>query len=399
MKPIKYLVPLYLLIMGMLLAACTKEDAYKSFEKGGEITYPGRADSVIVQPGYKKLRLAVVLGNDPLVTKIKVYWNDGQDSTELAVTRTTGKDTANIDISDLSEGNYNFNIYTFDKENHRSVVVNVAGIVYGDSYLTSLENRTLKSVGFSADGKAQLLWGDAAGGEVGIELKYFDSNGAAKTIIIPPSETDTRLSDYKDESSLTYRSLFKPDSLAFETFSPPVAVTKLPFFERMLDKSKFVAMLLPGDVDEGGYGWLLPYLWDERYSTPGFASKSTKPVPFTFDTGVTTKLSRFKMWQANDRLYNLESAKTFEVYGSNNPNPNGSWDSWTKLLDCESIKPSGLPLGQNSAADVAYALAGEEFKFPANIGKYRYLRFKLLTNWGNGSFMTMEELTFYTQDH
>lgn len=398
MKHIKYLAYLCVLSMVAILASCTKQDAYKSFEKGGEISYPGKADSVIVHSGFKRLQLSVVLGNDPLVTQIKIYYNDRQDSLTVPVTRTQGIDTVDVLISNLNEGNYNFDLYTFDSKNNKSVVTNISGEVYGDSYKSSLVNRTLLSVTQSVTGSVLLNWGQPAAGEIGITLKYTDFNNVLKTVVVPPTTTLTELKDYKELTDLQYRSEYKPDSLSYDTYAVDYATVKLPVFERPFDKSKFQELILPTDVLEGGYGWLLHFLWDENYNPPGFATQNKIPCWFTFDMGVSNSINRFKMWQANDRLYNQQNVKTFEVWGSNNPNPDGTWDSWTKLTTCTSIKPSGSPLGTNTAADIAYAKAGEEFVLPAGSPKVRYIRIKCLTNWGNGSFMALEELTFYTKD-
>ncbi|WP_167290392.1 DUF4998 domain-containing protein [Paraflavitalea devenefica] len=391
-----------LLILSILAAigpACTKTrgDAYKDYLKGGEIVYPARVDSVIVQGGYKRIQLSVILGNDPLVNKVRIYWNNQADSVNVGVDHT--KDTVPVIIPNLVEGNYNFTIFTFDSANNKSVVFNASGTVYGDSYASSLANRTIKSIVQSKNGlQIMLTWGEAAGGELGTEISYLGNDGTARQIIVPSTETVTTLPDYKELSKLTYRSLYKPDSTAFENFSPPMAEITLPAFERELDKAGFQLVVLPTDVQEGGYGWLQQYMWDEKYNPPGFATRNQVPCWFTVDVGQSAALSRFKVWQANDRLFQLESVKTFELYGSNNPDPDGSWTSWTKLGDYTSIKPSGLPVGQNSQTDIDYAKAGEEFTAPGGTPPYRYYRFKLLTNWGNRSFMTIEEFTFYTHD-
>ncbi|SDF54618.1 protein of unknown function [Mucilaginibacter pineti] len=402
MKTIKYFALLCVFGAVAWLTSCTKTtgDAYKKYEAGGEITYPGRADSVLVRSGYNRVQLAVVLGNDPLVTKIRIYWNNLLDSIDVAVTRTAGKDTATVIIPNLTEGNYNFVVYTYDSQNHKSVVSNASGVVYGPSYLASLTNRTLKSLTQSTDGnKIELAWGEPAGGELGIEVNYTGLNGVVRKIIVSPNEVNTELPDYKESTQLTYKSLYKPDSSAFETFSPAASSVTLPKFERQMLKSNFKIVILPTDVLEGGYGWLENFLWDENYNPPGFATRNQIPCWFTMDMGASASISRFKMWQANDRLYDQQNVKTFEVWGSNNPNPDGSYDSsWTKLTSCTSIKPSGAPLGTVTATDVAYAKAGEEFVLPAGSPKVRYIRIKCLTNWGNGSFMAMEELTFYTHD-
>jgi hypothetical protein len=398
MKTIKYFALLLVPCFAFCLASCTKTtgDAYKKFEKGGEITYPGRADSVFVYSGNNRVKLSIVLGNDPLVTKIRVFYNNMQDSTETPVTRTLGVDTVNIIVDKLTEGNYNFIIYTYDIKGNKSVVSNASGVVYGSSYTASLANRNLKLAYFDDDGKATIDWGNAASDELGVQLTYINTASLTKTIVVPKSETYTKISGVKPNSQLTFRSLFKPDSTAFETFSPAVATA---YFSNGLNKSKFKSLILPTDVLEGGYGWLEEFLWDDNYNPPGFATESKVPCWFTFDSGIPTAITGFKVWQANDRLYDLQSVKAFELHGSNNPNPDGSWGSWTKIGSYESMKPSGLAVGTNSDADVAFALRGESFPVIAGTPKFRYFRFKLLSNFGNGDFMTMEEFSFFTNDH
>ena len=88
MKVIKYSKILFLIIAALsVLISCTKEDAYKKFQKGGEIIYAGTLDTVIAQSGKNRINLRMKLGNDASVTKVKVYWNDGKDSSQLAVPR------------------------------------------------------------------------------------------------------------------------------------------------------------------------------------------------------------------------------------------------------------------------------------------------------------------------
>lgn len=401
MKNIQFFTFLLILAITGFIVSCTKTrgDAYRKYMEGGEITYPGRADTVLVRAGLNRIQLSVVLGNDPLVTKLKVFWNNNSDSLERAVKRTSGRDTIDVLIPNLNESDYNFIIYTYDKENHRSVMVNASGTAIGQNYVGTLTNRTLQSFTQSADGnQVTLNWGAPAAGEQGIEVSYVGADGVARTATVPATETHTTLPDYKESSALTYKSRYKPDSTAFEYFYPTAITTTLPAFEREFSKAGFKVLELPTDVKDGGYGWLINFLWDENYNPPGFATQSIIPCWFTIDCGKAATLSRFKVWQANDRLYKGESVKTFELYGSNQPAADGSWGSWTKIGAYESIKPSGLPVGQTSDDDVTYAKAGEGFSIPAGTTAFQYYRFKLLTNWGNGTFMTMEEFTFYTHD-
>ncbi len=108
------------LLIGMFVlaaASCTKtsRDTFKDFMRGGEIIYPGRADTVLVRPGLNRIRLSVVLGNDPLVTQLRVFWSNNSDSLTVPVKRTSGRDTVDVMIPDLKEGNYNFAVHTYDE--------------------------------------------------------------------------------------------------------------------------------------------------------------------------------------------------------------------------------------------------------------------------------------------
>lgn len=398
MKTIKLLVYLFILMAGYFVSSCTKMDNYKKYIQGGPIRYTGKVDSIIVHPGYKRIKLTMILGSDPSVTGAKVYWSNNTDSANI--TRKPGQDTLNVFIDSLQERTYDFSVYTYDDKGHTSVVSYASGAAYGDGYNASIINRSITSFNQSPEGGSMIFtWGTANQGGIGTILIYSDSLGNKQQIIVPPTEMQTELSGYKPNSKLLYKTLYLPDSTAIDTLSIDYSSVELPVFERQLDKAGFSVYPLPTDIQDGGYGWHLKYLWDGNYGTPGWATSVGMPQWYTIDLGVTAKLSRFKTWQAPDRLYKLQSVKKFEVWGSNDPNPDGSWNSWTKLMSCESIKPSGLPVGENTDGDVAYAKAGEEFIFPDTISAVRYIRIKVLETWGDENWSTMSELTFWTHDH
>ncbi|WP_276482164.1 DUF5000 domain-containing lipoprotein [Paraflavitalea pollutisoli] len=157
-----------------------------------------------------------------------------------------------------------------------------------------------------------------------------------------------------------------------------------PLYEKLLDKLKFRKVQLATDIADD---WGLPMenLWNGSYV--GFWDMfhtQTKPFPqwFTFDMGLTVKLSRITMWQrqtpVNDWAYNANNPKELEIYGSNNPDPDGGWNNWTKLVEHKVVKPSGLPLGQLTADDIAAAARGEEMTIPLDKQGVRYLRVKVI---------------------
>ncbi|MFC7524253.1 DUF5000 domain-containing lipoprotein [Parapedobacter sp. GCM10030251] len=176
-----------------------------------------------------------------------------------------------------------------------------------------------------------------------------------------------------------------------------------PWFEEFIPKP-FAKVDLPTDYSAAHNNGtaVLERIWDDSQSENDFVTVPGHGLPqwFTFDLKATVQLSRlvlFKRLSANF-LYNSGAVKRWEIYGSNNPNPDGSFDdSWVLLGECESIKPSGLPAGENTEEDRAYAAAGEEFLFPEDVPPVRYLRWKTLENWGNVSHVNITEIDVYGQ--
>lgn len=388
-------------------ASCSKMDDYKEeFMKGGEIIYAGALDTVIAQSGYKRINLKMVLGKDPQVTRIKAYWNDRQDSIEIPVQRPLVSDTVNLMIDDLEARSYSFTVYTFDQQNHSSVIRTASGAAYGDDYVNSLGNRIIKSVAPNVRVDSLIIkWSEANIGQVLTEVTYSKRNGELNTVRLLSTDSIVGLpDDYLGGSELQYRSAYMPNENSYDTFwvtqSSSIILNALPPYERQLDKTRFAKVTLPTDVGASQYAtWPMTNLWNGYVTGTGYATAvGANPVWFTFDMGESVTLNRFMYWMPQDRIYNLEAVKSFEIYGSNAPASDGSWASWTYLMTCNSYKPSGSPAGTNTAEDVAYAAAGQEFIIPDGAPKTRYIRIKVLSNWGNGTFQAMGELTFYTRD-
>ena len=174
--------------------------------------------------------------------------------------------------------------------------------------------------------------------------------------------------------------------------------TLTPIFETKFDRLKFKAVSLPGD-EPSAWGWVLTNIFDGIVGDQGFHTGNGTgrwPHAFTIDLGVTGKISRIIEWQRQSTyIYMHGNLKKFEVYGSPTLDASGSWASWTLLMTCNSIKPSGLPIGQVSAEDKAWAAAGEEFLNSPMNPKVRYIRIKGIQSWSDGDFLHVSELAFY----
>ncbi|SEW44397.1 DUF5000 domain-containing lipoprotein [Chitinophaga arvensicola] len=163
--------------------------------------------------------------------------------------------------------------------------------------------------------------------------------------------------------------------------------TLKPIYEQQLDRLTYSAVHLANDA-KFVYSTNQEMMWDGRGASQwpsAFTDESAGgPVSITMNLGKATILSRFKIFpymEIGSNYYIRGNVRLFEVYGSNNPSPDGNWSSWTKLRDCEVIKPSGQPYGTETTGDQELATAGWEFDFPAGLPPYKYLRFKLLRTW------------------
>jgi len=180
--------------------------------------------------------------------------------------------------------------------------------------------------------------------------------------------------------------------------------TLTPLYEELIPKNKFSILQLPTDVykpAEPQYGLANVFnggtLWNGIWAS---ANNSVIPQWFTLDLGQQVVLSRFKEFQVNtDHFYIASALKTFEIWGSNNPNPDGSFDaSWTLLGTFHSFKPSGLPMGQTNQDDYNYACAnGEDFEFENVIPAVRFIRLNALESYSSAGQIVISELTFWGQ--
>ncbi|MDO3694439.1 DUF4959 domain-containing protein [Wenyingzhuangia sp. chi5] len=177
-----------------------------------------------------------------------------------------------------------------------------------------------------------------------------------------------------------------------------------PYPEVALPKSKYKPFVLPNDTKTHATA-VLSRMWDgETFNWPGvFLTDGSVPGQHlaTFDIGELTQLSRIVIWDYpeyyNDRsYYYIGNLKEFEIWGSANPNPDGSLDNtWYRLGSYNAVKPSGLPFGEQTGEDFETARAGFSWEFDVAAPKVRYLRIKSIKNWGGIGSMSIAEVQVY----
>lgn len=185
-------------------------------------------------------------------------------------------------------------------------------------------------------------------------------------------------------------------------------VNLTPRFEKLLDKSKFRAMSFPNDAPLLIRNFVkLEFMWDGEapQSESGncmatnYATSSTWPQHVTFDLGVEEGvfISRFNL-SARPPYFGSHQMKRFEIWGSMDPDPDGSWESWTRLLEGEVIKPSGLPVGELSDEDRQQCENGWDFSFPVENPPVRYIRIRCLEVFIPMYAFAISEVTFWGQE-
>ena len=187
-------------------------------------------------------------------------------------------------------------------------------------------------------------------------------------------------------------------------YSDTLYTTLTPLYETAIPKTGYKAVTLPSDVALHT-STAIANLWDgDLLNWPRVLMTSSAVLTqqwFTFDIGKLSSLSRIVIWDypeyisaPRDYFYG-GNLLDFEVWGTDNPPSDGSFNNWTKLGTFKSKKPSGAAYGINTTEDLAAGRAGLNYTFDAGIPKVRYLRIKSLKNWQGTTFMAIGELQVY----
>lgn len=164
------------------------------------------------------MKLTWLLKMDSRITKCRVYWNQHQDSSEVAVTRTAGVDTITVLLNNMTEGAYSFDVYSYNAKGDASIKTNVTGDVYGDFYKGNLQNRLFKKAVYSA-GKTRIEWVVSDPRSFGLQLRYKDLSGVSQTLLIPSAELITNIPANVLNNELEYETLYLPVPTAIDTFA------------------------------------------------------------------------------------------------------------------------------------------------------------------------------------
>ena len=382
----------YLLFVGLFLGSCTKVETQKPInaEKGkpGVVTDV----SVINSPGGATITYALPKAGAGVVPSyIMAEYEINKLTHRKRQAKASVYDNKILVDGFNTAGEYTINLYSVSASEEKSepIVVKV-------NPATPPFRTVLSSLDLLTDfGGIAATFENPTKAKIAVSIITQNSNSeyyAAQTLYTSSESGNVVARGF--DNKLRKFGVFVRDG--FDNYSDTLWLETTPLFEKLLDKTKFREYNLPGD-NLAAYGWVVSNLWDNNMNT-GYHSEEGIPMPIriTFDLGKVVKLSRFKIYQRDDGLlYAWGNPRKWTMWGSTSPDPQGSFQGWTQLKDCESVKPSKSPLGTNTPEDVAYVKAGEEFVFPLTAPEVRYIRFQCTENWSNSGRLHMMELTFW----
>jgi hypothetical protein len=379
------------LFFALLAISACKQEQLSPIEK--DSVAPGAVTNVAVENLHGAARISYSLPADPDLLYIRALYTTKEGEKETKVSRFNSSLVVD-GFGDTSA--HDIKIYAVDKSENASGPVSITIHPLRPPVLLVRD-----SLVASADfGGINVAFANTTEANLAIVVLTNDSLGQFSPI--NTDYTNLKKGDFSTRGlpSVTTRfGIYVRDR--WGNLSDTLMVTLTPLFEELLDRTKMKGIVLPTDAPLG-YQGNIDGLFDGNVNDGFYHTGDAAKMPqwFTFDMGVTAKLSRLSWFMRPSFYYTLHNPREVEIWGSNNPNPDGSFDaSWTLLVKHTQIKPSGLPEGQLSQDDIDAALAGESVVFPLNIPKVRYIRFLTRKNWSNGTYVNFYELMMWGDTH
>lgn len=402
----KKIIKLAAAVSVVLCGACTDMfHTVQGYLDEGEYLYASKIDSLKALSGDERALITGLLMYGYDTKKCVIRWQPGDGEVVIPIERQEPVEKFEYSITGLTDGYYTFEVTTFDDENTPSLVQTLDVRVYGDVYRSTLRARSVDKAEQDDENVVVSLTGVLQDSYKSV-IVYRDKAGVEQRRDIAVTDMSVTLEDWESEGAYVIEPYYRPNETAVDLFMVKSEIFYFPKYERiaMVPKEGFVPVVLDNDLALTAWGGNLAHAFNGVINDNDFAHSwggwENGPAWFTFDMGKSAVLQAFRLNgnTADSRAFSNGYMKQWEVWGRNDaPSQDGSWEGWTKLMDCQSVKPSGLPVGQLSEEDRTRVAEGETFLFPKGVPEVRYIRFKVNDVWNTaeGRFLTFTELTFW----
>jgi len=225
MKKLLLYIPLISIIL--LFINCSEmNDVQDEYLKNGEIIYIPSADSIEAFSGENRVLLRMYTRN-PMISTFAIFWDQGSDSLIVPVENRLSPDYFDVQIGEnskiLTDKSYIFEIYSRDSNGHRSIKTEKIAQVYGDRYISTLENHYYQSAQFEPSlSSLTMYWYSLIDDtEIGVEFTYQDkltNLPVSKIIGVKDIGSSSSITDIDSDYPVLYRTMFLPEPTAIDTF-------------------------------------------------------------------------------------------------------------------------------------------------------------------------------------
>lgn len=206
---------------------CAENGDISQYLASGETTYAAKPENLVALSGDNRVKLRWNILSDPNIVKARVYWRNKSDSIDIPIVRKPGIDTIETTIP-LPEGIYSFDVVHYHEDGSKSLSSNVSGRSYGDYYKSTLFNRTITGVTFTPSNQGvKITWGGSEPTSIGVQVFYVTTAATGsfpRLPIRPATELESSFTRVENNINMEYRTLFKPDTAAIDTFYSPIAI-------------------------------------------------------------------------------------------------------------------------------------------------------------------------------
>ncbi|MBE8721231.1 phosphodiester glycosidase family protein [Sphingobacterium pedocola] len=213
---------LLLFIVALSFVTCGKEQIQEEVET----LLPEYAKGATIKTGQNQVKLSFMIAEG--ISACEVFWNKRQESIKIDIGTDRNKTIEQV-IEDLPEGNYTFEIITTDERNLTSGLV-LSTRVYGEKYIETLSNRTVRELGFFYNEEPYIDWAASSTTEVGIDLFYTTVDNEERKIRIDKADRKSVLPDYKSNTAIRYLTRYLPEKASLDTFSSSTVVIPPPTY-------------------------------------------------------------------------------------------------------------------------------------------------------------------------
>ena len=234
-----------------LIASCDgMNDIHQKYADESKRVYLGMTDSVKSFPGVGRVKLAWYSNADPKLETTVIYWNNRQDSIEIAFIRKQDgvqKDSViidkNMDGTSLSEGIYRFELINKNGRGERSLTTIVQERSYSTTWAIDLGLKARTIASFSSSGfnpvtqssTVRITWNDAPNKGCQTKIVYKNRiSGENIVLYVDETATQTTLADVGNrlnhpDDVLNISSVYAPDGL-IDPFETPAQQEQIVYY-------------------------------------------------------------------------------------------------------------------------------------------------------------------------